>query len=43
MDLDAFRWLLGEAGQALLRRAAEVYDDHAGDPVRTATACAAAT
>src|ERR1700712_404292 len=38
VDLEAFRWLLGEAGQTLLRRASEVYDDHAGDPVRTATA-----
>jgi predicted RNA methylase len=38
VDLEAFRWLLGEAGQGLLRRAAELYDDHAGDPVQTATA-----
>ena len=36
MDLDAFRWLLGEAGQRLLARAAQVYVDHARDPVRTA-------
>ena len=38
MDLDAFRWLLTDPGQALLARAAELYVDHAGDPVRTATA-----
>ncbi len=38
MDLDAFRWLLTEPGQALLARAATVYVEHAGDPVRTATA-----
>jgi SAM-dependent methyltransferase len=38
VDLDAFRWLLGEDGQRLLGRATEVYVDHAGDPVRTATA-----
>lgn len=38
MDLEAFRWLLTDAGQRLLRRATEVYVDHAGDPVRTAAA-----
>jgi SAM-dependent methyltransferase len=38
VDLDAFRWLLTAPGQALLRRAAEVYAAHAGDPVRTTTA-----
>ena len=38
MDLDAFRWLLTEPGQALLARATHLYVDHAGDPVRTATA-----
>ena len=38
MDLDAFRWLLTEPGQALLARATQLYVDHAGDPVRTATA-----
>ena len=38
MDLDAFRWLLTDPGQGLLARAAELYADHAGDPVRTATA-----
>jgi SAM-dependent methyltransferase len=38
VDLDAFRWLLTEPGQALLVRATHLYVDHAGDPVRTATA-----
>ncbi|QWZ06900.1 methyltransferase domain-containing protein [Nocardioides panacis] len=38
MDLDAFRWLLTEPGQALLVRATQLYVAHAGDPVRTATA-----
>ena len=38
MDLEAFRWLLTGAGQRLLHRATEVYDEHDGDPVRTATA-----
>jgi SAM-dependent methyltransferase len=38
MDLEAFRWLLTPAGQALLARAGEVYVDRAGDPVRAATA-----
>ena len=38
MDLDAFRWLLTEPGQQLLTRATHLYVDHAGDPVRTATA-----
>lgn len=43
VDLEAFRWLLTDAGQGLLRRAEEVYVDHAGDPVRTATALRRAT
>ena len=34
MDLDAFRWLLTPDGQALLRRASEVYDGQAGDPMK---------
>ncbi|CAN5554071.1 class I SAM-dependent methyltransferase [soil metagenome] len=38
MDLDAFRWLLTEPGQALLARATQVYVAQAGDPVRTANA-----
>ena len=38
MDLEAFRWLLTDAGQDLLTRATELYVDHAGDPVRTASA-----
>jgi SAM-dependent methyltransferase len=38
MDLVAFRWLLTPAGQALLARAGLVYDEQAGDPLRTATA-----
>jgi SAM-dependent methyltransferase len=38
VDLDAFRWLLTEPGQALLARATQVYGAHAGDPVRAATA-----
>ena len=38
MDLDAFRWLLGEDGRRLLDRAAQLYDEQAGDPVRAATA-----
>jgi len=38
VDLDAFRWLLTEPGQSLLTRATHLYVDHAGDPVRTATA-----
>lgn len=38
MDLEALRWLLTGAGQDLLTRAHEVYDEHAGDPVRAATA-----
>jgi SAM-dependent methyltransferase len=38
VDLDAFRWLLGEPGQALLVRATDLYVDCDGDPVRTATA-----
>ncbi len=38
MDLEAFRWLLSPAGQALLARAEQVYHEQAGDPVRTTTA-----
>ncbi len=38
MDLEAFRWLLTDAGQRLLERAAEVYVEQAGDPVRSAAA-----
>ncbi len=38
VDLEAFRWLLTDPGQDLLDRAAELYDVHAGDPVRTAAA-----
>jgi SAM-dependent methyltransferase len=38
VDLEAFRWLLTDEGRRLLVRATEVYVDHAGDPVRTATA-----
>ena len=38
VDLEAFRWLLTEPGQQLLTRATHLYVDHAGDPVRTATA-----
>jgi SAM-dependent methyltransferase len=38
VDVEAFRWLLTDAGQALLARATEVYAEHAGDPVRTTTA-----
>jgi SAM-dependent methyltransferase len=38
VDLDAFRWLLSEEGQALLGRARQVYDEHGGsDLVRTTT------
>ncbi|HEV7626331.1 MAG TPA: SAM-dependent methyltransferase, partial [Streptomyces sp.] len=37
VDLEAFRWLLTDAGQALLARASQVYDEQGGDPVRTAT------
>ncbi len=37
MDLEAFRWLLTPAGQTLLARAHEVYDEQAGDPLRTTT------
>jgi SAM-dependent methyltransferase len=36
MDLEAFRWLLTDPGQALLARAEELYVAHVGDPVRTA-------
>ena len=32
MDLEAFRWLLSPAGQALLARAHEVYDEQGGEP-----------
>jgi SAM-dependent methyltransferase len=38
VDLEAFRWLLTEPGQALLVRATHLYVDHAGDVVRTANA-----
>ncbi len=38
VDLEALRWLLTDAGQALLVRAHEVQGEHAGDPVRAATA-----
>lgn len=38
MDLDAFRWLLTDAGQQLLGRAAHAYADAAGDPVAAASA-----
>jgi SAM-dependent methyltransferase len=38
VDLEAFRWLLTEPGQALLERASQVHDEQAGDPVRTASA-----
>ena len=37
MDLEAFRWLLSPAGQALLDRAHEVYDEQGGDPLRVST------
>ena len=37
MDLEAFRWLLSPAGQALLVRAHEVYDEQGGDPLRVST------
>ena len=37
MDLEAFRGLLTPDGQALLKRAQEVYDAEDGDPLRTAT------
>ena len=43
VDLDTFRWLLTDDGQALLVRATQLYVDHAGDPVRTATALRATT
>jgi SAM-dependent methyltransferase len=35
VDLEAFRWLLTDAGQTLLVDAARVYVEHAGDPVRS--------
>jgi SAM-dependent methyltransferase len=38
VDLDAFRWLLTDAGRRLLVRATDVYVEHAGDPVRTTAA-----
>jgi SAM-dependent methyltransferase len=38
VDLVAFRYLLTDAGQALLLRAAQAYADADGDPVRSATA-----
>jgi SAM-dependent methyltransferase len=37
MDLEAFRWLLSEPGQALLARAHEVYGDQGGELLRTTT------
>jgi SAM-dependent methyltransferase len=37
MDLEAFRWLLTPAGQTLLARAHQVYDEQAGDPLRSST------
>ena len=37
MDLAAFRALLTPAGQALLARAAELYDATGGDALRTVT------
>jgi SAM-dependent methyltransferase len=37
MDLEAFRWLLTPAGQALLARAHEAYDELGGDPLRVST------
>ncbi len=38
MDLDAFRWLLSDAGQHLLDRAGHAYADAQGDPVAAASA-----
>jgi SAM-dependent methyltransferase len=38
VDLEAFRWLLTDAGQDLLTRTTGLYGEHGGDPVRTATA-----
>ena len=38
MDLDAFRWLLTDAGQRLLTRAHALNAEHAGDRVRAAAA-----
>jgi SAM-dependent methyltransferase len=38
MDLEAFRGLLSPAGQDLLDRATQVYDDVAGDPLRATAA-----
>src|SRR4051812_10048446 len=38
VELEAFRWLLTDAGQALLGRATEGYGEHAGDPVRASAA-----
>jgi len=37
MDLEAFRWLLTPDGQDLLRRAEELYDGPAADPIRVLT------
>ena len=37
MDVEAFRWLLTDDGQALLTRATQVYADEAGDPMRSTT------
>jgi SAM-dependent methyltransferase len=36
VDVEAFRWLLTEAGQALLTRAVQAYDGQADDPVAAA-------
>ncbi len=36
MDLETFQWLLGADGQLLLERAAHIYVDMDGDPVRSA-------
>src|SRR5664279_2953472 len=36
VDLEAFSWLLSAPGQALLARAAELYDGPAADPIRVA-------
>ncbi|MBD8868552.1 class I SAM-dependent methyltransferase [Nocardioides donggukensis] len=38
MDLEAFRWLLGDDGQRLLARAEEEYAAAEGDPVRAVAA-----
>ncbi|MEP7091991.1 MAG: class I SAM-dependent methyltransferase [Nocardioidaceae bacterium] len=38
MDLEDFRWLLTDEGRRLLETATRLAVEHAGDPVRTATA-----